>query len=185
MRCTPDCPGVLPFDPPSQLIELSGVVLLQEQSHCLTQEFPVPTDHRQCCVQVDRWHITEHLIRIQEPFDRVLEFFRAHRFGDVAVHARGQTFLPVLLHGVGSHGEDRDVSVDRHFPLSDTPCGLQAIHLRHLYVHQDQIQALLLYQPEHLQAVTCYQHRMAHLLQGLSANQLTREVVIGQQNAQP
>lgn len=71
---------------------------------------------------------------------------RAHRavdvdgLGEVGVHARGEAFLNVLMVGVGCEGDDRDVLRRLAVELSDGGSRLQAVHHRHLHVHQDRIE---------------------------------------------
>ena len=59
------------------------------------------------------------------------------RLADVVVHARSQALLSILDKGVGGHRQD-----GRVFPArqgADSPGGLQSVHDRHLYIHQDQV----------------------------------------------
>lgn len=71
---------------------------------------------------------------------------RAHRavdvdgLGEVGVHARGEAFLNVLMVGVGCEGDDGDVLRRLAVELSDGGGRLQAVHHRHLHVHQDRIE---------------------------------------------
>ena len=55
------------------------------------------------------------------------------------VHAGLQRVLAVLLEGIGCHCEYRDLRQLSVFQRPYDPCGLVAIHSRHLYVHQDDI----------------------------------------------
>ena len=55
--------------------------------------------------------------------------------GDVVVHAGRQARVEVVLHGVGRHRDDRQVAEGRIGPQHSRR--LQAVHLRHLHVHQD------------------------------------------------
>ena len=87
-----------------------------------------------------------------------MEFGHAHRLADVVIHAYGEAFLAIALHGVRRHGDD----VHRSFPRAlfgvrlHTPYGLRSfitIHLRHLAVHEDNIVLYTLERCEHLEAV--------------------------------
>ena len=64
----------------------------------------------------------------------------ADRLGDVAVEAGGQAALAVPLHGVGGQGDDREVRPRAPLGLPDRGGRLEAVHLGHLHVHQDQVE---------------------------------------------
>ena len=78
--------------------------------------------------------------------DTLSSLYRAHRavdvdgLGEVGVHARGEAFLNVLMVGVGCEGDDGDVLRRLAVELSDGGSRLQAVHHRHLHVHQDRIE---------------------------------------------
>jgi hypothetical protein len=69
---------------------------------------------------------------------------RLERLRQVVVHPRGQAPLGVALQGVRGHREDRDVAPRRPLPRADGGGRLEAVQLRHLHVHQDEIESLLL-----------------------------------------
>ena len=58
----------------------------------------------------------------------------------MGVHARSEAFLNVLMVGVGCEGDDGDVLRRLAVELSDGGSRLQAVHHRHLHVHQDRIE---------------------------------------------
>ncbi|MNP55815.1 hypothetical protein D3C76_1504860 [compost metagenome] len=60
-----------------------------------------------------------------------------HGFGHMIDHARLGAALTVLDHGMGGHGNDRDVCVAGLG--TNTPGRLDTIHLRHLHVHQHRV----------------------------------------------
>ncbi len=59
------------------------------------------------------------------------------RLGQVVVHPGRQAPIPVLSHGVGGHGDDRDFGQPQVPP--DSPGGLVPVDLRHLNVHEDRV----------------------------------------------
>ena len=69
--------------------------------------------------------------------ERGVEFFQTHRFAEVVVHAGIEAVLAVARHGVGRHGDD--VWAFGGVARTDLPGRFQAVHLRHLHVHQDDI----------------------------------------------
>ncbi len=55
-------------------------------------------------------------------------------FGDIVIHAGFEAKIPIAFHGAGGHGDDGQI---RQLQLSpDQASGFDAIHFRHLYVHQ-------------------------------------------------
>ncbi len=109
---------------------------------------------------------------------------RLDRLGDIAVHARLQAALPIALDGVGSHRDDRDVPACPPLSLADAGRRLEAIHLGHLHVHQDQVEGLLLPGGEGLLAIAGDVHRVPALLQEDGRQRLVDEVVLHQQDSE-
>src|SRR5262249_7059257 len=64
-----------------------------------------------------------------------------HRLREVVPGAGLDALLPVALHGLGRHGDDRQVPQPRH--LADFAHGLHAVHLRHHNVHEHDVDTLL------------------------------------------
>ena len=60
-------------------------------------------------------------------------------FADIVIHPRFNAGLPVTFHGVGGHGYYGDFSKPA---LADLFCCLQAIHFRHLDVHNNYIKII-------------------------------------------
>ena len=71
--------------------------------------------------------------------DRARRAVDVDGLGEVGVHARSEAFLNVLMVGVGCEGDDGDVLRRLAVELSDGGSRLQAVHHRHLNIHQDQI----------------------------------------------
>ena len=83
--------------------------------------------------------------------------------GQVAVHAGLQAALPVALHGVGGHGDDRGMGHACRFPFADHGGGLEAAHHRHLHVHQDDVEAACRVERQRLLTVVGHLHVVAQL----------------------
>jgi hypothetical protein len=66
-----------------------------------------------------------------------IENFRRHRLGDEGVHAGFEAMPPVLVKGVGGHRDNRHGRTARQ--AANRPGRLDAVHFRHLHVHQDQL----------------------------------------------
>ena len=71
----------------------------------------------------------------KEPLEDPEQLRLIDRLAEVGVHARGPGLDHVIREGVGGQGDDGNHRVQ--FP--DLQSGLQAIHDRHLHIHQDQI----------------------------------------------
>ena len=67
--------------------------------------------------------------------DRPKQHVRVDRLGQVFVHALGQATLALFGHGVGGHGNDRQILEARL--LAQRQRGLMPVHDRHLQVHED------------------------------------------------
>src|ERR1035441_3366857 len=73
-----------------------------------------------------------------------VEFWAPNRLGEVAIHAGVDAALVVALHGVRGHSDDGLVPAGAALGLADRGGGFEAIHLWHLYIHQHQVERLLL-----------------------------------------
>ena len=61
-------------------------------------------------------------------------------FGKEVIHAGSGTTLPVFSQGTRGQGHDRCAPVPTcQLPRTDSAGGLQAVHHRHLTIHQDQV----------------------------------------------
>ena len=75
----------------------------------------------------------------QRFFQHLQQVRDIQRLCDVAVHARIQGVLLVLLKGVGGHGKNGDACLAGVGQSADTPGGFVAVHPGHLDVHQNQV----------------------------------------------
>ena len=86
-----------------------------------------------------------HVLAVcQHGFDCLEKLVSVDGFSDVAVHATFEKPLPVAHHRVRGHGDDRNVCAGSSFPPPNRRGGFQSVHQRHLDVHQNQVEALLL-----------------------------------------
>ena len=70
----------------------------------------------------------------------VLDFIELDGFTEIVIHTGPETFIFVTLHCVGGEGDD--CGLIGQGGAADQPCGFEAIHLRHLEVHQDDIKSV-------------------------------------------
>jgi len=144
-------------------------VEVTQRQHLLTQRAAVFRRHLARCHapwgQMDKPHQGRH-----QPV-------RGNGFGHVVVHACGPALLGVLRHGQCRHGHNgqrgkagtaRCVS-----QRSDAPRSLQAVHHRHLNVHQHHVVFMALHLLHSLSAVDGLVH-----LHALAAQQLHCELAV-------
>ena len=89
----------------------------------------------------DRGSAERGLSRRLERPEGGLEVGLADRLGEIAVEAGGQAALAIALHGVGRQRDDRHVAAAFSLALANRPERLEAVHLGHLQVHQDDVEA--------------------------------------------
>src|SRR6187399_882730 len=86
--------------------------------------------------------------------DQLEQQLPAERLGEVGVHARLEAALAVADHGVRGDGDDRRMRPTlRVLEGADRGDRLEAVHLRHLDVHQHEIEAAALEGVDGLAAV--------------------------------
>ena len=113
-----------------------------------------------------------------------LQIALANGFGQVTVEAGRQTALAVALHGVGRQGEDRYVPFASRFAQPDRLNRFEAVHLRHLHVHENDVELTGVECIERLAAVGCDDHGMSDPLQHVDSHLLVHVMILGQQNPQ-
>ena len=106
---------------------------------------------------------------------------RLDGLGNVVIHARSKAALPVGIHGVGGHGDHRQVL--QAWVLAQLPGGGLSVHHRHLHVHQHNvIRGLAQLVQSHL-AVVRHIHHKPRIAQQLHSHDLVEFVVLHQQHA--
>ena len=75
---------------------------------------------------------------VELAFDGGDQMRRLDRFRDIRVHAGLQAALAIAVHGVGRHGDDRQIRSQRGSPANQAG-GFEAVEHGHLDVHQHQI----------------------------------------------
>src|SRR5687767_8562416 len=95
---------------------------------------------------------------------RAEQYFWLKRLGEVIIHSSFETTFAVTLHGMGGHGNDGNMPAGILFPLTDSVRSFQAIHLRHLYIHEDGIVVIGLNFFKCLRSCFDSIHRIAGLL---------------------
>ncbi|OEZ52482.1 hypothetical protein DUGA6_61160 [Duganella sp. HH105] len=108
-----------------------------------------------------------------------------HRLGREAVHAGGGGGLAVRRQHAGRHGDDGDGRrAARLLAGADGARGRQAVHLRHLHVHQDQVVAALVRHAQRGGAVAGPLQRVAALVHQQGQQLQVLRHVVGRQHPQ-
>ena len=108
------------------------------------------------------------------------QLLRVDRLGNVRVHAGSGAVDPVLRHCRGGHGDDRQFVSLRQ--LADAACGFEAVHHRHVQVHQHRVERLLLHLLQRLLAVVGQTYAQAGTAQEFACHLLVEFVVFHQQD---
>src|SRR2546426_3679161 len=111
------------------------------------------------------------------------EVLDSHRLGIVRVHPRRETFLTVLLERVGGHRDDRRTPARADFGLPDRLGRLEAVHDRHLTVHQNRVVCPARQSFEHLPTAGGDVGAVAEPAKHADGHHLIRLVVVGNEEA--
>jgi len=110
------------------------------------------------------------------------EIWRPDRLADVVVHAGRQAFLLVAFHGMGGHGDDRDVASRHLLALANGRARLQSVHVRHFDIHQHEVEDGLLQKGQGLPAVGGAGHLVTLFLEKPHSHLPVYRVVLSQQD---
>lgn len=88
----------------------------------------------------------------------------------------------VAGHGVGSHGDDGHADADTALQSADRGSGFEAVHIRHLDVHNDDVEGTVLQGGEGLAAIVGNCHLVALFFKQANGEFLINGVVFGKQN---
>ena len=96
---------------------------------------------------VQRIHvdIVQRFLVAQVPAQAIRELRRHDGFADVGVHAGGEAVIAILAHDIRGERDDGQALAEAFLalPLTDAGGGGEAVHYRHLAVHQHRIDAAL------------------------------------------
>ena len=111
------------------------------------------------------------------------ELLGADRLRDVVVHAGREARLAILGQRVRRHRDDVRAALLRP-ALADPARGVEAVELRHLHVHQDDVVRLPLERLDRLEAVRRDVGAVAEPLEQAERDLLVHRVVLGEQDPQ-
>ncbi len=165
----------------------------EEHADKIPQELTVAADPAQCrlpvgalalsdCVRRNRWRGMPRCPGHGR--HGVEQFAGADGFADVTVHAGLQTAFAVALHGVSGHGKDRRVSAGRRLTLADGRRRLETVHVRHLHVHEHQVEGIVLQGRDGLGAVADHHDRMPLTAEQSQGQLLVERIVLRQKDVQ-
>ena len=114
-----------------------------------------------------------------QPFQqRAVEHVRVDWFGDMVVHTGHFACLAVFIKGVGGHGQNGGAFVVGQ--VANGTCGNQAIHHRHLHIHQDEVIGVGLRLAQSFCTVIRHIDAQSHFSQQLKRYFLIDRVVLNQ-----
>src|SRR5262249_58275785 len=102
----------------------------------------------------------------------------------VGVRGGGEAAFAVPFHCVGGQGDDRDVSVRGRLFRADGLRDGKAVQVRHLHVHQDQVEGLPFPGGQGRLPVIGKHGRVPHLLKKVDRQLLVELVVLGDEDAE-
>src|SRR5207302_5621578 len=103
-------------------------------------------------------------------FKDIEKFLRADRFTEVRIHAAIEAPLPVTFHGIAGHGNDRNVMASDFFALTNDSRRLETIHLRHLDIHENDVESLSMERLQRLRTIVSDLHSVPAHLEKLHRN---------------
>jgi len=112
--------------------------------------------------------------------DHCPKLLEADRLGDVVIHPRAETPLPIAVKGAS--GDCHNWRVAAVLEFADCPCSLKAVHLRHLTIHQYEAIALFLVEGHGLHSVPGDLYVISEFHERLQHNLLIDVIVLDHQN---
>jgi len=114
----------------------------------------------------------------------IVQYLRADRFAEVAIHARGKAAVLIAFHGVGGEGKDNLMIVTTALLFTEEiRCG-EPLHFGHLHIHQDEVVAPPREGLERFLAVCGDGDAMASLFQQVQHQALVYQIIFGDQDAE-
>ena len=113
--------------------------------------------------------------------DHLEQQIRVNRFGSMFIHTRFETAFAIARHHIGRHGDNRQVS--QPFDGTDGAGRLQAVHQRHLHIHQHQVIGVFLDHVQRLCAIVGETDLAAPVLQEVRCHFLIEQIVFNQQDS--
>jgi len=109
--------------------------------------------------------------------------FRVDGLGNMVIHARGKAALPILVQGVGSQGDDGDLGIPRgRIFRPDAPGRFEAVHFRHLHIHENGDVIFLGHGVHDLVAVGHHIGPVPDLVEHQTGDLLVDGIVLGQEH---
>ena len=184
MQGTPDLAGVSRRDTgPGRLDQRGGVgeELIDQLGHDRSVPAHAVDESLHDPFVEQTWRGRVRLPTPRGALERRHQVLDPDRFHDVVVHAGRQEPLAIALHRLGGHRDDpRPLAGPPAF--EDAARGLDAVHLRHLHVAEQQVVRLPFERLDRLDAVAGDVGAVAQLLQHPQRQGLVHGVVLGQQD---
>ena len=124
-------------------------------------------------------------LRSAPALQRALEIGGRAGFGNVVVHAGIEAAFPILAHGVGGERDDRQVTARVELAAANGASRLEAVHFRHLAIHEHQIVVLrAAVRSQAMRPFSAIVHFAAELLQQARGEHAIDGVIFDDQHAQ-
>ena len=119
-----------------------------------------------------------------ELIDGIEQILEVDRLRHVAVEAGLEAPLAIAAHRVGGDGHERKMLARGPLVRADGGRRLEAVHLRHLHVHEHHVEAFLRERIERRPAAADHRRHVAGLLEQAQHQLLVDHIVLGEQEAQ-
>src|ERR1043166_596232 len=104
--------------------------------------------------------------------------------GDIAVHTGRKAALAIALHGIGGQRQDGRITAEGFLHLAQLGSGFEAVHQRHLDIHEDQVERVRAVRIQRFAPVAGTRDAVSAVLQDSTGEFLIDQVVFNQQDAQ-
>ena len=118
-----------------------------------------------------------------QPFDFSKQLSRPYWLRNIAVHTGGEAPLLIALQRMSCHSNDWDMRARRILLCSNCCSSLEAIHLRHLNVHEHDVEALFLECTYRCPTVAYDGYRITSFLEQADRKGLIYGIIFGQKNS--
>ena len=118
--------------------------------------------------------------------DELEQILRLDGFREIPIHSGGQAARLIPRHRMRGQRDDGEMAPRQSFPAANDGGALEAIHHRHLDVHEHTAEAVglgLVQHRERLPAVVRHQHRVPALLEQPPGDDLVDAIVLDEKNA--
>jgi hypothetical protein len=115
-------------------------------------------------------------------FEHFHQLWQAKRFGKVIVHTSGEATFAIARDGIGRERHNGKVLLAGCFACADGLCRFDAIHDRHLHVHEHKIERRARKRGKCLAAIVSDGYFVSEFFQETAGKELVHPIVFSQQD---